>query len=70
MAAFDLKNWGTSLAALFPGASGAIACSTVVGSPVTCTIGVSWSEKTIAINAATVSGSAPGTLNYTLLVQP
>lgn len=70
MAAFDLKNWGTSLTALFPSASGTIACSTVLGSPVTCTITVSWSEKTVAINAATVSGSAPGTLNYTLLVQP
>jgi type IV pilus assembly protein PilV len=70
MAAFDLKNWGASLAALFPSSSGAVACSTVIGSPVTCTITVSWSEKTVAINAATVSGSTPATLNYTLLVQP
>jgi len=70
LAAFDVKNWGTSLAALFPNSSGTIACSTVVGSPVTCTITVSWSEKTVAINAATASGSAPATLNYALLVQP
>jgi type IV pilus assembly protein PilV len=70
MAAFDVKNWGASLAALFPVSNGAIACSTVVGSPVTCTITVNWSEKTIAINAATVAGSATAGLSYTLLVQP
>jgi len=70
MAAFDLKNWGTSLLALFPSSGGTVSCSTVVGSPVTCTITVSWSEKTVAINAATAAGSAPRTLNYTLLVQP
>jgi type IV pilus assembly protein PilV len=70
VAAFDVKNWGASLAAMFPGSSGSIACSTVVGSPVTCTITVTWSEKTIAVNAATASGSGPATLNYTLLVQP
>jgi len=70
VAAFDVKNWGASLAAMFPSSSGSIACSTVVGSPVTCTITVTWSEKTIAVNAATASGSGPATLNYTLLVQP
>jgi type IV pilus assembly protein PilV len=70
MAAFDLKNWGASLLAMFPGGGGTVACSTVAGSPVTCTITVSWSEKTIAINAATSAGSAPATLTYTLLVQP
>jgi type IV pilus assembly protein PilV len=70
MAAFDLKNWGASLAAVFPGGGGTVSCSTVVGSPVTCTITVNWTEKTIAINATTASASAPVTLNYTLLVQP
>jgi type IV pilus assembly protein PilV len=70
MAAFDLKNWGTSLAAMFPSSTGTISCSTVVGSPVTCTITVNWSEKTVAVNAAVSSGSAPVTLSYTLLVQP
>jgi type IV pilus assembly protein PilV len=70
MAAFDLKNWGASLTAMFPASGGTVSCSTVVGSPVTCTITVSWSEKTIALNAATASGTATGTLNYTLLVQP
>jgi type IV pilus assembly protein PilV len=70
MAAYDVKAWGTSLAATFPSANATISCSTVVGSPVTCTITVNWSEKTVAINAATASGSAPATLSYTLLVQP
>lgn len=69
VAAFDVKSWGTSLAAMFPNASGTVACSTVLGSPVTCTITVTWSENTVAVNAATAGGSA-ATLNYTLLVQP
>lgn len=70
MAAFDLKNWGASLAVLFPGSSGTVACSTTVGTPVTCTITVAWSEKTVSLNAATAAGSAPATLAYSLLVQP
>ena len=70
MAAFDVKNWGTSLAAMFPGAGATISCSTVIGSPVTCTITVNWSEKVAAVNAAVAGGSAPVVLAYTQLVQP
>jgi len=70
MAAFDVKNWGTSLAAMFPSGGATISCSTVIGSPITCTITVSWSEKVTAVNAAVSGGSAPATLSYTQLVQP
>ncbi|HTT13399.1 MAG TPA: type IV pilus modification protein PilV [Burkholderiaceae bacterium] len=70
MAAFDARTWGASLAAMFPGAGATISCSTVIGTPVTCTITVNWSEKTVAVNAAVAAGSAPATLAYTLLVQP
>jgi len=70
MAAFDARTWGSSLAAMFPGANATISCSTVIGTPVTCTITVSWSEKTVAVNAAVAASSGPATLSYTLLVQP
>jgi type IV pilus assembly protein PilV len=70
MAAFDVKNWGTSLAAMFPGGGATISCSTVIGSPITCTITVNWSEKVTAVNTAAAAGSAPVVLSYTQLVQP
>jgi type IV pilus assembly protein PilV len=70
MAAFDVKAWGTSLAAMFPGGGATISCSTVIGSPITCTITVNWSEKVTAVNAAAAAGSAPVTLAYTQVVQP
>jgi type IV pilus assembly protein PilV len=70
MAAFDVKNWGTSLAAMFPGGGATISCSTVIGSPITCTITVNWTEKVTAVNAAVSAGSAPVVLAYTQVVQP
>ena len=70
VAAYDLKAWGASLAAMFPSSTATVSCSTTIGTPVTCTITVNWSEKTIAVNASVAGSSAPSTLAYTLLVQP
>lgn len=71
LAAFDLKSWGTSLQAQLPSGTGAIACSTTVGVPITCSITVSWAEKYIGINGAT-SNTAQQTSNQSLalLVEP
>lgn len=69
MAAYDLKNWATSLMQL-PSGFGTVACT--VATPVTCTITVKWNEKVIANNASTAVGSAVQNTPQTIsaVVQP
>lgn len=76
MAGWDLQQWGQDLANLLPVGSGQLTCTNVVGTPITCTISVSWQEKNVALNAAT--GTETGTLatgtaqqqTYSMVVQP
>lgn len=68
MAGWDLKAWGTSLANLLPVGNGQVTCTTVVGTPITCTINVSWQEKTVGLNAG--QGAAAQQQTYSMVVQP
>ena len=77
MAAYDLKQWGQSLQNLLPGGQGQVTCTTIIGTPVTCTISVSWTEKNVALNAATgtetgalATGQGGITQTYSMVVQP
>jgi len=79
MAGWDLKQWGLSLQNLLPGGNGVITCTTVVGTPITCTISVTWQEKNVALNAATGTetgalatgqGGAAQQQTYSMVVQP
>ena len=77
VAAFDLQNWAADLNALLPSPVGVVRCTAaVVGTPVTCTITISWNEKMVAINSqgaglknglTATSKMAP---DYTLYVEP
>lgn len=79
MAGWDLKQWGQSLQTLLPGGTGQVTCTTVVGTPITCTISVTWQEKNVALNAATGTetgalatgqGGAAQQQTYSMVVQP
>ena len=72
MAAYDLSQWGFSVANLLPTGTGNVSCSvTIAGgvltSPVSCVITVSWTENNnLMLNQA----NASLTQSYTLVVQP
>lgn len=68
MAGWDVKQWGQDLANMLPGGSGRIICNNVVGAPITCTINVSWQEKTVGLNAG--QGAAAQQQTYSMVVQP
>jgi type IV pilus assembly protein PilV len=78
MAAFDVRNWGSTLNNMIPGYSASIVCTqpvTPLVTPVTCTISITWVETAVAVNAQQV-GITPGTFTaaqtptYTLIVEP
>jgi type IV pilus assembly protein PilV len=68
MAAWDVKQWGQDLQNLLPGGNGQIICNNIVGTPITCTISVSWQEKTVGLNAG--QGAAAQQQTYSMVVQP
>jgi type IV pilus assembly protein PilV len=72
MAAFDLHTWATALNAQLGNSNPitTIACPTGFN-PINCTISVTWSEKSVALNAqAAATTTATFAPTYTLYVQP
>jgi type IV pilus assembly protein PilV len=73
MAAFDLHTWATALDAQLGNSSPitTIACPTGV-IPINCTISVTWTEKSVALNAQAAASTTTATFapTYTLYVQP
>ena len=70
MASYDLKAWGTALQQL-PSGAGAVACSTAVGSPIACSVTVSWDERYIGLNQSSLNtAQQKSTQSLVLLVQP
>ncbi len=82
MAAYDLQQWVNWLnTGLLPNPTASISCPTpaVAGSPVGCSIQITWTERNVAVNAqaasANAAASAAGTSamaapTYTLYVEP
>lgn len=76
LAAYDIQSWANSFALLLPGVKTGFTCTTLVGAPITCVITVNWSEKYVAINRTTATGTAAngGTQtaiqSYSLYVTP
>ncbi|MES2353348.1 MAG: type IV pilus modification protein PilV [Pseudomonadota bacterium] len=68
LAGFDVKNWGENMQRQFPTGRGIIVCSTLTTAPITCTIAITWQEKTVALNAASATTAPAQT--YTLMVEP
>ncbi len=72
MAATDLANFGSSLASQLPNASMTMTCN-VLAAPVSCSIAVTWTEKSVAINKSVLNaaaGSSSVTQTYSMMVQP
>ncbi len=69
MAAYDVQQWALALQNLLPGSFSTIACTTV-GTPVTCTIQIQWTENAVAANAQQTNINALQAPTYVLYVQP
>jgi type IV pilus assembly protein PilV len=65
MAAFDLKSWATAVNGLLPNYTATISCGT--GTPVSCTINMTWSENAVAVSGTTTALATP---SYSLYVEP
>jgi len=74
LAAYDLKNWATSLNAVLPNETATVACS--ASTPISCTITINWGESSVATTSAEAVQQANNTTaefetpTYTLYVQP
>ena len=66
MARYDLQQWAVALSALLPNSVATITCP--ASSPVTCTVQLTWNEKTVAINREGIA--SPQTGSYLLFVEP
>ena len=72
LAAYDLHIWANALNGLLPG-SNPVTTITCAGTlPVNCTIAVTWSEKTVALNAQAAANTTTATFapTYILYVEP
>ena len=76
LAAYDIQSWAKNLTLLLPTVNAGFRCTNLVGAPITCVITVNWSEKYVAINRTTATGTAANggtqtaTQSYTLYVTP
>ena len=76
LAAYDVQSWATNLTLLLPTATATIACTNLAGTQISCAITVNWSEKYVAVNRTTATGTAAAggsqtaTQSYTLYVAP
>ena len=76
LAAYDVQSWASNLTLLLPSAAGAFTCTNVAGAQISCVITVRWSEKYVAVNRNTATGSVANggtqtaTQSYSLYVAP
>jgi type IV pilus assembly protein PilV len=76
LAAHDLHIWANGILALLPGASPTTTITCPPNNPpINCVITITWSEKTVALNAEAVAGTTVGPTGtfaptYTLYVEP
>ena len=66
----DVATWAKSFGARFPLATGDISCTGSATVPVSCDITLNWTERTVAINRSTASGSSQNAASMVLHVQP
>ena len=71
VAAYDLQRWAAALQAIIPNPNSTITCTINVTVPVNCTIQISWSENSVAVNKQSVATSGAFLVpTYTLTVEP
>ena len=71
LAGYDLQTWATALNKALPNVSGTVSCPTPIpaGTPLGCTIQISWNERNTAINTQSLATTMV-TLPYILYVEP
>ena len=71
LAAYDLHRWATALSGALPNSTGTINCypPAATNYPVGCTILLTWSERSIGLNAQSQGTTMLGP-DYTLYVEP
>ncbi|MGI4848830.1 MAG: type IV pilus modification protein PilV [Janthinobacterium lividum] len=72
LAAFDLHTWAADMNEQFPSYAAKVNCSTDASTPINCIIYVTWSEKSVAINRNSATGSATQvtTESFSVYVKP
>ena len=70
MAAYDVQQWAAAVKSVLPGYLATVNCTITVGTPVTCTIQIQWSEGAVAGNSAQTNLAGLNQPTYTLFVQP
>jgi type IV pilus assembly protein PilV len=75
LAAHDLHTWANGLSGLLPGVTPTTTITCPVNIPLTCTIQITWNEKTVSLNAQSNAGTTQGAAGtfaptYTLFVEP
>lgn len=76
LAAYDVQSWASNLTLMLPSATATFTCTNVAGSQISCVITVNWSEKYVAVNRTTATGTAANggtqtaTQSYSLYVAP
>lgn len=73
LAAFDLSEWAANMKTQFPSHKTTVACTSSATTPVSCTIKVVWTEKTVAaVNQGDAAASAAASTDqiYILHVEP
>lgn len=71
LAGYDLQTWATALNKALPNVRASVDCPTPLpaGTPLGCTIQISWSERDTGINTQS-QGTTMATLPYVLYVEP
>ncbi len=74
MAANDVQDWAFNMNARFPSYAATIQCTTAIGTPISCVVNLTWTEKYVAVNRSTAAanGAVQGSsaLQYSLYVEP
>jgi type IV pilus assembly protein PilV len=70
MAAYDLKQWAAAVNALLPNYTATISCGT--GTPVSCSVNITWSENAVAVNSTETNSTTAAMLkpSYSLYIEP
>lgn len=72
LAAFDLHTWANALNAMLPNSNPVTTITCPIALPTTCTIQVTWNEKSVAVNGEAAAGTTGTTFTptYILYVEP
>jgi type IV pilus assembly protein PilV len=68
LAAVDVQNWAVDMNNQFPSYAAKVDCTTVL--PISCSIYITWSEKTVGMNNTTSAMAASTVQSFSVYVKP